>query len=100
MPRLPAAGCSRAAALALVLSTSLPLAACGADDGDAGRTGDPSLAASADFPLTVDNCGFEVTLEAAPQRILTIKSSTTELLLALGLEDRLVGAAFLDGPIA
>lgn len=100
MPCLPVAGRSRAAAAALILTTSLPLAACAADDGDADPGGTPSLASSAGFPLTVDNCGFEVTLDAAPQRILTIKSSTTELLLALGLEDRLVGAAFLDGPIA
>jgi iron complex transport system substrate-binding protein len=40
-----------------------------------------------------------VTLEDAPEQIVTIKSSTTEMLLALGLADRLVGAAFLDGPV-
>ena len=100
MTRLPLAGRSRAAALALILTTTVPVTACGTDDRDADGTGEPSLAASAGFPLTLDNCGFDVTLESAPQRIVTIKSSTTELLLALGLEDRLVGAAFLDGPIA
>ena len=52
----------------------------------------------AGYPVTVDNCGTEVALDAAPQRIVTIKSSTTELALALGVGDRLVGAAFLDGP--
>src|SRR5690606_16999908 len=44
--------------------------------------------------------GYPVTVDEAPQRVVTIKSSTTELMLALGLEDRIVGAAFLDGPIA
>ncbi|NLF05602.1 MAG: putative F420-0 ABC transporter substrate-binding protein [Actinomycetales bacterium] len=52
------------------------------------------------YPLTVTNCGIEVTVLAAPERIVTIKSSTTELALALGLADRMVGAAFLDGPLA
>ncbi|WP_129336750.1 putative F420-0 ABC transporter substrate-binding protein [Cellulomonas endophytica] len=50
-------------------------------------------------PVTVDNCGTEVTLEAPPQRVVTVKSSVTELVLALGLGDRLVGTAFADGPL-
>ena len=54
---------------------------------------------SAAFPLTIDNCGTETTFEASPQRVVTIKSSTLELLLALGLEDRIVGTAFSDGPV-
>jgi iron complex transport system substrate-binding protein len=87
---------SRAAIIALTVASSLPLVACAADGGAAGGTGDQS---SGDFPVTIDNCGFEVTFEDAPQQIVTIKSSTTEMLLALGLADRLVGAAFLDGPI-
>lgn len=49
------------------------------------------------YPVTVQNCDTEVTLTAPPERIVTIKSSTTELALALGVGDRLVGAAFLDG---
>ena len=57
-------------------------------------------AASEDaYPVTLDNCGFPVTVEAPPERVVTIKSSATEMLLALGLADRIVGAAFLDGPV-
>ncbi|MFU8946680.1 putative F420-0 ABC transporter substrate-binding protein [Mycetocola zhadangensis] len=54
---------------------------------------------AARFPLTLDNCGTEVTIEKAPERVLTIKSTTTEMLLALGLEDALIGRAFPDGPL-
>jgi len=50
------------------------------------------------YPLTLDNCGFELTLAAAPQRIVTIKSTATELLLALGVGERIVGVGFQDGP--
>lgn len=49
--------------------------------------------------VRLDNCGTEVAFDAAPERVLTIKSSTTELLLALGLGDRIVGTAFQDGPV-
>ena len=59
----------------------------------------PGIAfAQTGYPLTLDNCGFEVTLAAAPQRVLTIKSTATEMLLALGLGDRIVGVGFQDGP--
>jgi iron complex transport system substrate-binding protein len=51
------------------------------------------------FPLTIDNCGTEVTLDAAPERVVTIKSTSTEMMLALGLGDRIVGTAFQDGPV-
>lgn len=49
--------------------------------------------------VSIDNCGTEVTLSAAPQHIVTIKSTTLELLLALGLEQRVVGSAYSDGPV-
>jgi iron complex transport system substrate-binding protein len=48
---------------------------------------------------TIDNCGFTVDLDTNPQRIITIKSTSTELVLALGLGDRIIGQAFPDGPI-
>ena len=50
-------------------------------------------------PVEIDNCGFEFTVGDAPQRIVTIKSTSTELLLALGLGDRIVGQTFADGPV-
>ncbi|OJV23854.1 MAG: putative F420-0 ABC transporter substrate-binding protein [Actinobacteria bacterium 69-20] len=55
--------------------------------------------AAAGYPITVQNCGFAVTVDHSPNRILAIKSTSMELLLALGLADRVVGAAFLDGPV-
>lgn len=50
---------------------------------------------------TLDNCGVTVTVTpgAPPQRIVTIKSTSTEMLLALGLGDKIVGQAFADGPV-
>ena len=55
-----------------------------------------------DSPVSVvrfENCGVPVTFIAPPERVVTIKSTSTEMLLALGLGDRIVGTAFQDGPV-
>jgi len=57
----------------------------------------PALAT--DYPLSLTNCGFPLTIEQAPQRVVAIKSTAAELLLSLGLEEKMVGLAFLDGPL-
>ncbi|WP_309134807.1 putative F420-0 ABC transporter substrate-binding protein [Cellulomonas sp.] len=89
-------------ARALVVTALLPLvalAACASGGAGSPAPSSPSAtAADAGFPVTVDNCGTQVTVEQAPERIVTIKSSTTEMVAALGLADRLVGTAFSDGP--
>lgn len=65
----------------------------------------PAAAPAADIDeapaaiVTVENCGTEVSFEAAPERVLTIKSTSAEMLLALGLGDRIIGTAFSDGPV-
>lgn len=58
----------------------------------------PAQAATT-YPLTIDNCGMSVTFDAAPERVVTIKSTATELLVSLGLGDRIVGVGFQDGPL-
>lgn len=42
------------------------------------------------YPLTIDNCGFDVTFDAAPDRVLVYGLAVNNL-LALGLEDRIYG---------
>lgn len=51
------------------------------------------------YPLTLDNCGYAVTIAAPPQRVVALKSTATEMLLALGLRERIVGIGFQDGPV-
>jgi len=50
--------------------------------------------------IELSNCGVPVSISAPPERVVTIKSTSTEMLLALGLGDRIVGSAFSDGPLA
>lgn len=81
------------AALAMAVTCGL-LTACGSS-ADSHSTSDTS----GSFPITVDNCGMKQTFDGPPERVVTIKSTSTELLLALGLGDKIVGRAFDDGPI-
>lgn len=87
--------------LAVVAASALLLGGCAANVPSGAGRGDASSAAapSGGFPVTIDNCGTTVTVAAPPERIVTIKSSATELVLALGLGDRIVGSAFLDGQL-
>ena len=82
-----------------LLIGGLALAGCSANTTLAGSTNTPIPTIDPAAPVTVDNCGTEVTFDSAPERVVTIKSSTTETLLALGLGDRIVGTAFQDGPV-
>jgi iron complex transport system substrate-binding protein len=51
------------------------------------------------YPVTVSNCGRDVTLAAPPQRIVSLNQGSTEVLLALGVGDRVVGTAGWTDPI-
>jgi iron complex transport system substrate-binding protein len=51
------------------------------------------------YPLVVENCGEELTFDAAPQRVVSLDQSSTEILLSLGLEDRMVGTASWTDPV-
>ena len=45
------------------------------------------------------NCGIKHTLTQVPQRVVTLYQGATEFMLAMGLEDHMVGTAWLDDTI-
>ncbi|WP_410217851.1 ABC transporter substrate-binding protein [Paracoccus sp. (in: a-proteobacteria)] len=45
------------------------------------------------YPLTIVNCGHELTFPAQPDNVVSIGQSTTEILYALGAADRMAGTA-------
>ncbi|MBB6487758.1 ABC transporter substrate-binding protein [Rhizobium lusitanum] len=51
-------------------------------------------AASTTYPLTIDNCGAKVTFQKAPERAIGLGQNSAEILLLLGLKDKMVGTAF------
>lgn len=60
----------------------------------------PASAASTQYPVTLENCGQQVTISAAPKRVVAIGQTQTEILYALGLGDRVVGTAVWFSPVA
>ncbi len=54
---------------------------------------------STSYPLTLDNCGQRVTIDAPPQRVVSLDQGSTEILLSLGLGDRVVGTASWTDPV-
>ena len=85
--------------VATTLVTACVLSACGASEpvpepvaatgGEGGTT----------YPLVVDNCGQQVTVEAPPQRVVSLDQGSTEILLSLDLGDRVVGTASWTDPV-
>lgn len=89
------------AAISLVLAAALAvgLSACGASEAVEPASTAAAGQGATDYPLTLDNCGIEVTIDAAPQRVVSLDQNSTEILLSLGLEDRIVGTASWTDPV-
>ncbi|MEU1904239.1 ABC transporter substrate-binding protein [Streptomyces hygroscopicus] len=69
-----------------------------------GCGGGPSPAASpskgaAGYPRTLDNCGQKVRVTAPPKRAVSLNQGSTEILLSLGLADRMAGTATWTDPL-
>lgn len=69
-----------------------------------GRAADPPPSAAggvgdAGYPLTVQNCGRDVIVETPPRRAVSLNQSSTEILLSLGLADRMAGTATWTDPV-
>ncbi|WP_220448637.1 ABC transporter substrate-binding protein [Nonomuraea mesophila] len=50
--------------------------------------------------MTVGSCGQELSFTGPPERVVTLDQSSTETLLALGLQDRMVGTSNLKTRVA
>ena len=62
--------------------------------------GQEQVTGGADWiPVTIENCGVSTTYPEPPRRVVTTNQAATELMLELGLQDRLVGTAYLDDAI-
>ncbi|MBB3663084.1 MULTISPECIES: ABC transporter substrate-binding protein [Prauserella salsuginis group] len=94
MPIFPRRSRPARTSAALLLSTCLTvgLAACGGPAG--GRE-----QAAPGFPRTIDNCGRTTEVHEPPQRVVSLNQASTEILLSLGLEDRIVGTSMWTDPV-
>jgi iron complex transport system substrate-binding protein len=80
----------------LFLSGVLLISGCGSGAGT-----DDSAAESdaAGYPRTVRDCGHDVRVDAPPRRAVSLNQGTTEILLSLGLADRMAGTATWTDPV-
>ncbi|MEV7655954.1 ABC transporter substrate-binding protein [Streptomyces anulatus] len=80
---------------ALLAAGLLLLTACGGDGSTTAADG-----GTADgFPVTLKNCGRTVTVKAPPERAVSVDQGSTEILLSLGLADRLAATATWTDPV-
>jgi iron complex transport system substrate-binding protein len=80
----------------LIALLTTAMVACGsADTENASATSESSAAG---FPVTVDNCGEKVTVQAPPERAVGYYQQSVELMLALGLQDSIAATVYPDNP--
>jgi iron complex transport system substrate-binding protein len=100
--RRPAAR-RRLARMSAVAGALVAAGACAAGCGSSGAAAGAASGSSgsAAYPVTVTNCGMKVTYDRAPRRAVSNDINTTEDMLALGLEPRMVGTFGVsgDGPV-
>jgi iron complex transport system substrate-binding protein len=82
---------------AVLLAAASGLAACGSSA--PATSGSATLGSG--YPVTVTSCGVPVTYDLPPRRAVSNDINTTEDMLALGLQSRMVGdfGAVGDGPV-
>ncbi|MFD4405610.1 ABC transporter substrate-binding protein [Nocardia sp. NPDC058499] len=83
----------------LIIATVLAaatLAGCSATE--AGTAADTATD-SPGYPMKISNCGVEVTVDAPPQRAVALNQGSAEIMLSLGLADRMVGTATWTDPV-
>ncbi|WP_289135755.1 ABC transporter substrate-binding protein [uncultured Brevibacillus sp.] len=95
--------------IAVVMALVLIVSACGsaAPSTTESKTGTEQAAKTEtnteqpadDKPVTITTNGIEMTYPEVPKRAVTLNQHVTEIMLALGLADKMVGTAYLDDQI-
>lgn len=87
---------------ALLVAGALVLAGCGASPagGSPASATSGTTGSAAAAPVTIhDDCGRDVVVTSPPQRAVALEQGATEVMLSLGLADRMVGTSYLTDPI-
>ncbi|MFF1512315.1 ABC transporter substrate-binding protein [Streptomyces sp. NPDC058326] len=96
---MPFAHPARSAALLLAGALLLTVTGCGGGSAvqpSKNTAGGPRQG----YPVTIDdNCGRRVTVDRPPRRAVALDQGTAEIMLSLGLADRMVGTATWTDPV-
>ncbi|WP_030555934.1 ABC transporter substrate-binding protein [Streptomyces exfoliatus] len=106
---MPLAHPARSAVLFLAGALLLTATGCGGGSADPGAKNPPAKNPPAQnqaggvgqgYPVTFDdNCGRRVTVDRSPRRAVALDQGAAEILLSLGLADRMVGTATWTDPV-
>ncbi|MGL5819904.1 MAG: ABC transporter substrate-binding protein [Phycicoccus sp.] len=82
----------RCSVAALGAATLLAATACGAGTGSAGSESPATVAGveRTSYPVTIKDCDKDVTIDRAPEKVMTIGSDAISLLDAAGASDRII----------
>ncbi|MGL4569449.1 MAG: ABC transporter substrate-binding protein [Clostridium sp.] len=92
----------------MALTLMMSLVACGGNKNEQAKENSNTTASKDNgnsyYPVTITTYNYEgneikETFKKAPDRVLTTNQTATELMLDLGLGDKLVGTCYLDNPI-
>lgn len=88
-------------AFGIMTAAMLLVSACGSTSTTQApaKTEQTAAPAAESKPVTLTNNGIEMTYPTAPERAVTLNQHVTEIMLALGLADKMVGTAYLDDEI-
>ncbi|WP_141501093.1 ABC transporter substrate-binding protein [Paenibacillus luteus] len=81
--------------LILSFSAVIALSGCGSSGGSSGSPSSTASPTSAEavYPVSVENCGRTLTFDSAPEHVVSLWQAPTEMMLALGLDDRIKAVA-------
>ncbi|MFJ2770044.1 ABC transporter substrate-binding protein [Streptomyces sp. NPDC087300] len=82
---------------AALCAGALALTACGG--GSAEKTSKSAGEQAAGYPVAVTSCGKKAEVKAPPQRAVSLDQGSTEILLSLGLADRMAGTGTWTDPV-
>ncbi|WP_146240212.1 ABC transporter substrate-binding protein [Curtobacterium sp. MCSS17_008] len=68
--------------------------------GCAGPADDRAETAGDDGAVELTSCGVDLTVDGTPERAVTLEQGATEVMLALGLQDRMIGTSYLTDAVA
>ncbi|MFC7448279.1 ABC transporter substrate-binding protein [Rhodococcus daqingensis] len=96
---MPTAPAPRALVVSTLLIAALVTGCSGSTDAASSQPIESAAVGPTSYPLTLENCGATVTFDAAPRRAVSLYQSSTEILLSLGLADRMVGTSTWFDPV-
>lgn len=85
--------------LTLTVISALLIAGCSGGNAQQQDSQGPAESSAAGFPLTIDNCGHQLTFQKAPERTVSLNQSSTEIQLSLGVADKMVGTGTWTDPV-